>query len=300
MKCILRPGVPPVLLCWFLLVFCAHASAQVVAVQAGEQIAVADLAQDAPKLRPLVEGFDPCVSPDGKLVAYTQSDAEGNRRIAVCDVATGRSNLVAGIEGENEYDPVWSSDGRQILFNHFDESDWSLASVDASGGGFRIVIDKDTRRSGACANFPGTSKWLCHDLDGFYFAEIGATGAAKLEDLPGAGRIEGLSLPGSISLSPDGKNALFARSVEEETGPDDEGPPSAVFMLEIASGKVTRITPKGLHADGPSWLPGGREFLFGSYDPKTAEESVHRMSIEPGARPSLLFKQARNPSVAAR
>lgn len=286
-------------ICWSLLALTGLASAQNVALQAGEQIAVASLSDGSPKLRRLINGADPCISPDGTKVAYTQSDEEGNRRIAVCDPATGKSELVEGIEGKNEFGPVWSSDGATLVFNHFDESDWSLAAVNASGGGFRTVIAKGVRQAAAFANIPGTSKWLCHDLEGFYVAEIGETGAAKIEPLPGAKPVEGLSMPGCISVSPDGKRALFERLVEEETGPDDDGPPSAVFLLEIASGEIKRVTPKGLYADHPSWLPGGREFLFGSYDSKTQQESVHRMSIEPGAQPSLVFKRTRSPSAAA-
>jgi TolB protein len=299
----MRPFSPSPLLgciCWSLLALPGLAPAQNVALQAGEQIAVASLSDGSPKLRRLINGADPCISPDGTKVAYTQSDDEGNRRIAICDPATGKSDLVEGIEGNNEFGPVWSSDGATLVFNHFDESDWSLAAVNASGGNFRIVIGKGVRQAAAFANIPGTSKWLCHDLDGFYLAEIGETGAAKIEALPGAKPVEGLSMPGSISVSPDGKHALFERLVEAETGPDDEGPPSAVFLLDIASGEITRVTPKGLHADHPGWLPGGREFLFGSYDSKTQQESVSRMSIEPGSQPSLVFKQARNPSVAAK
>lgn len=298
-KSISTPSALPFLtLC--IVSLSARASAQVVAVQAGEKIAVANLANSDQQMRPLVEGFDACVSPDGSKVAFTESDAEGNRRIAVCDVAKGRANRIEGIEGRNEFGPVWSSDGKTLVFNHFDDSDWALASVNAAGGGFRIVIDKGTRQAAAFANIPGTSKWLCHDLEGFYVAEIGETGAAKLEDIPGAKPVDGLSMPGSISISPDGKTALFEASVGDEAGPDDDGPPSAVFMIEIASGKITRVSPKGLHADHPSWLPGGREFLFGSYDPKTQQDSVHRMSIEPGSKPALLFKQARSPSAADR
>lgn len=287
-------------LCWSLLALPGIAFAQLVAVQAGEKIAMASLSDETPRLRPLSDGADPSISPDGTKVAYTQSDAEGNRRIAICDPATGQSDLVEGIEGSNEFGPVWSSDGKTLVFHHFDESDWSLAAVNAAGGGFRIVIDKGVRQAAAFANIPGTTKWLCHDLEGFYLAEIGEAGAAKIEALPGAKPVEGLSMPGCISVSPDGKHALFESFVDAETGPDDEGPPTAIFMVEIGSGKITRVSPKGLHADHPSWLPGGREFLFGSYDPKTQQESVHRMAIEPGSQPALVLKQARSPSAPAR
>lgn len=274
------------------------ASAQTVVFQADTHLAVTSLADAKPKVRKLVEGSDAAISPDGKKIAYTKSDEEGNRRIAIYDLATGKSNLVKGIPGQNEFGAVWSSDGKKIFFNHFDDSDWSLASVSATGGDFKIVIDKSVRQAGGFANIPGTSDWLCHDLEGFYLAKIDDNGAAKLTDLPKDKPIEGLSMPAHLSISPDGKTALFDKMVDEETKPEDEGPPSAVFQIEIATGKITRVTPKGLYADGASWLPGGKEFLFGSFDSKTQTETVHRMAIAPGSKPVLVLTKARYPSVA--
>lgn len=274
------------------------ASAQSVAFQSETHIAVSNLADAKPKVRKLVEGADPAISPDGTKIAYTKSDEEGNRRIAIYDLGTDKSTLVKGIEGKNEFGAIWSSDGKKLLFSHFAESDWSLASVNATGGGFQIVIDKAVRQAAGFANIPGTSDWLCHDLEGFYLAKMDGNGPAKLTDLPKDKPVEGLSMPAHLSVSPDGKTALFDKAVDEETKPDDEGPPSAIFQIEIATGKITRVTPKGLYADGPSWLPDGKEFLFGSFDGKTQTETVHRMAIEPGSKPTLVLKKARGPSVA--
>ena len=279
--------------------FVSAASAQTVAFQSDTHIAVANLAEDKPKVRKLVEEADPSLSPDGTKIAYTKSDDAGNRRIAIYDLSTGKSSLVKGIKGQNEFGAIWSHDGKTLLFNHFIETDWSLASVNASGGGFQIVIDKGVRQVAGFANIPGTSDWLCHDLESFYLAKIDGSGAAKLTDLPKSKAIEGLSMPTHLSVSPDGKNALLEQLVDAEAKPEDEGPPSAVFQIEIATGKITRVTPKGLYADGPSWLPSGKEFLFGSFDSKTQTESIYRMAIEPGSKPVLVLKKARNPSVAS-
>ena len=276
------------------------ASAQTVVFRAETHIAVTSLTDAKPKARKLVEGSDAAISPDGKKIAYTKSDEEGNRRIAIYDLATGKSNLVKGIPGQNEFGAVWSSDGKKIFFNHFDESDWSLASVSATGGDFKIVINKGVRQAGGFANIPGTSDWLCHDLEGFYIAKVDDSGAVKLVDLPKEKPIEGLSMPGQLSVSPDGKTALFDKTVDEEAKPDDEGPPSAVFQIEIATGKITRVTPKGVYADGATWLPDGKEFLFGSFDSKTQTETIHRMAIAPGSKPVLVLTKARYPSVATR
>lgn len=281
----------------FFTSFVGLTSAQTVAFQCDTFVAVANLSEAKPKIRKLVDGADPCISPDGKMIAYTKSDDEGNRRIAIYDLTTGKTSLVKGIEGQNEFGAIWSKDGQTLFFHHFIESDWSLASVNSSGGGFKIIIDKGVRQVAGFANIPGTSKWLCHDLEGFYLVTVDDAGSVKLVDLPKDKTVEGLSMPARISVSPSGESALFDKTVEDEMKPDDDGPPSAVFQLELATGRITRVTPKGLYADGSCWLPGGKEFLFGSYDSKTQTETIHRMATEPGSKPVLVLKKARHPSV---
>jgi TolB protein len=277
-----------------VLVSAGAASAQTYSFLLDNRIAVADLAGGAP--RKLAEGADPAISPDGAQIAYTQSDEEGNRRIAILDVATGKSRLVEGIEGRNEFMPAWSADGRKLLFSHFTGADWALAAVDAAGGGFRIVIDPDTRKVAGYSALPGGTDWLCHDLEGFFTVSLSGDGPGTIRDVAKAGRVEGLSMPSRLAVSPDGKTALFSRFMD---GEGDAEPPSAVYLLDLASGETTRMTPPGVLADSPAWLPGGQEFLFTSFDPKTEAPSIYRMSIKPGSKPSLVKAKASNPSVPA-
>lgn len=86
--------------------------------------------------------------------------------------------------------------------------------------------------------------------------------------------------------------------VEADTGPDDEGPPSGVFLLQMASGEMKRITPKGFNASSPAWLPDGKEFLFSAFDVKTSKSSLYRAPADGSAAPALLLKGADCPTVA--
>lgn len=275
-------------------------SAQMFTFKLDEEVMVANLADAKVKPRSLGKGYDPAISPDGTKVAYTQTDEQGDRRIAIFDVTTGKSSLVKGIPGKNEFMPVWSTDGTRLLFSHFKESDWALASVNAGGGGFQIVIDQGVRQTSGYSPLPNATDWLCHDLEQFFLATVPGTGAAVIKDLPKPSLIEGLSMPSRIAVSPDGKTALFDQMMGGEGGPDADEPPSAVFLIEIATGKLTRLTPKGLFADSPTWLPGGREFLFGSFNSKTEKPTIHRMAAEPGAKPVQVIANGSNPSAASK
>lgn len=63
--------------------------------------------------------FDPSVSPDGKHVAVTKTDAHtGNQNIWTVDLATGRDRqITSGLPPDSM--PVWSSDGKWIAYVSF-------------------------------------------------------------------------------------------------------------------------------------------------------------------------------------
>ena len=67
--------------------------AQMLAFQNDEYIAITDLSTAKPKVRKLVKGSDPAISPDGKKIALVESDDAGDRRIAIVDVASGKAEL---------------------------------------------------------------------------------------------------------------------------------------------------------------------------------------------------------------
>src|SRR4029079_4560602 len=54
--------------------------------------------------------------------------------------------------------PVWSPQGRSILFGAFNDADWHLALINADGSGFRYLKRTDTK---------GSSLWsFCWTPDG--------------------------------------------------------------------------------------------------------------------------------------
>jgi len=275
------------------LLWATPVSAQVYAFQVNDHIAVADLADPQAPVRKLAEGNDPAISPDGKEVAFTKSDEQGNRRIAIVDVATGKVRLVAGIPGQNEFMPAWSVDGKRLCFSHFGNSDWEFAQVDPAEGTFQILLKEGGRSAGAYGVFQNGNGWLCHDLDSFFILKTGG-----IREVPNSTDVLGLSMPSRIDVAPDCKRALFESFIEEDMGPEDEGPPSAIFLIDLATGERTRISPKGLNSMYPSWIPGTEEFLFAGFDVKTMEDTIYRMKAAPGETPVLVRKKASWPSVA--
>ena len=283
----------------FIVIHPAPLSAQMVAFARDETVVVASLAEPTAPPKKLAPGVDPCISPDGKSVAFTQMDDQGGRRIAVVDVDSGKVRRVSGIPGGNSFMPIWSSDSKTLLFNHFMETDWALARVDAGGGSFVVILDPAGRKAGSFAPIHGDSRWLCHDMEALFTVQWDAAGKVDIKDLPRpTGTPASFSMPSRISVSADGKSALFDMDAEGEADPNEEGPLSAVYLLDIATGKITRLTPKGFFSHQPAWLPDGKHFIFCGFNKKDAASAIYRASIDAAGKPELLWPTAISPTVA--
>jgi eukaryotic-like serine/threonine-protein kinase len=78
--------------------------------------------------------FHPEISPDGKSIAVSARDGEVNDRdIWIHDVATGAKRVVASAKGNDNF-PIWSPDGKQIIFNSSRTGEYEL---------YRKILDPD-------------------------------------------------------------------------------------------------------------------------------------------------------------
>jgi len=280
-----------------LLALCltsALASAQPYACSLDTKIAVGDVRSPGKSPKVLAEGYDAAISPDGTKVAFTLSSENGDRSIAIADVATGKVQSVEGIPGNNNYGPVWSPDGNLIYFNHFLDSDWTVARVNSGGGDFQIIY----QGSVAFAVFPDGKKLLCNDMTNFFVISLEGTGASVGEKLPGDAKLEGISVPCRIDIAPNGETALFEMSVGADmvSGKDDF-PPISIWQVNLKDGSLTRITEKGANTTYPAWLPDGSGFLYVK-DGAGSSPSIYKQQLAAGSQADLVAKKASQPTVA--
>ena len=251
----------------------------------------------------LVDGVDPCIAPDGRRIAYTQdtSPAHGVRRhIAVVDVATRAVRALRSVPGDNAFGPVWSPDGTRLLVNVMADGGWSLGLVDADDTKFRYVVRPGTGVPScwSAAWAPGGGSIFCQDLESL--SRISLEGkelwkASLATLLPTAG----LNSGARIAPSPDGRTLLVDVDMNEDEGAPIEswdGPPPAIFLVDLETRSARRLTAKGLFAWEPQWLDAA-DLLCTVQRKGDREPSVVRMPLAGGA-PILLVKNARTPTVS--
>ena len=277
------------------------AASQHFAFERGTTIWIANV--DGSDAKKIAKGSGPDLSPDGTRVAFHTDDSNKKdviRHIAVVDVATKKVTVFKNeIPSNNCQRATWSPDGTRILFNIWTDSDWHLAMIKADGTGFRYVkkaTPKNNSFWSACWAADGKSIYA-QDLNNLYqFALDGSEMKKwKLDSLFPKG---GMNSGSNAEVSPDGKMMVVDIDMEEEEAnmPDWDGPPPSVWALDIASGKATRLTPKGLLAWHGSWID-SKEILFTSQSAKEKEPTVYRMKLTEKDRKPVL-KDANNPSVS--
>ena len=106
----------------------------------------------------------------------------------------------------------------------------------------------------------------------------------------------GMSGDVRLNVSPDGKTLLLDIEMDEKERKDWDGPPAAIWTMDLATEKVTRLTPKSLYGWDSNWL-GNDAIVFASQAPGEKGPSIYRMSLN-GKDRKLLVKGARLPSTA--
>lgn len=255
---------------------------------------------DGGKPRRITQGSWPDVSPDGARVAYnTESDKTLERRIAIADVATGKSTILDKIPSDNCHSPVWSPDGKQIAFYIFTDGDWHIGLVNADGTGFRTVKKSAPNHRtfwGAAWAADGKSLF-CQDLDVLYRIDLHGKVLEKWKFADLFGEQAGLNSGSHIAPSPDGASLLIdvdmAADVER---PEWDGPPPAIWQIDLGTGKATQVTKTELFAWHPAWI-NDHEILC-NHTPNGADEiAVYRLDLK-NLKPRLVAKNARDATVS--
>lgn len=183
-----------------------------------------------------------------------------------------------------------------VAFNNLRNNKWGISVVQCDGTGARDVLFPENQLSGVqVVDWAKDGRSLYGiDFDFLYQVALDGTMLKKtpVKDLG----LEVISSGGSYSLSPDGGRLLLDLDSEFPDVEDEGYPGSVIFLLDLSTGKSRRLTPNGMLASQPAWLPDGNSFLFRAAG-KGVKQGVYRMTLGTG-KFELVEVDAKDPSAA--
>jgi serine/threonine protein kinase len=225
------------------------------------------------------------MSPDGSRIAYSAADPQtGNRDLFTMDLARGivtrLTNNVA-----NDWYPVWSPDGKKILFGS-DRDGPAIPSFLKEATG----IDAPETSISPGLNPEDWSR------DGRWIGGFDASGLWIAEAKPGAKPVNLVHLPQGraegLRFSPDGKWIAY---VSSESG---------VPEIYVRGFKDGRAAPESIQisrggGDFPIWSPDAAELFFVTRDSTLHSIQTQELGRRAVSEPLLLFRMCESTSLAS-
>jgi len=210
---------------------------------------------------------DPAISPDGNKLAYTLSDSVGNRSIWVADMEN-KSQGKLQVNSNNYYQAMWSADGSTIAFNIFNRKHlWKIGVVKTDNSGY-LMLDSISEINVYGPTWKNEKEIIGHDLTMLYTFDVtGKLINTKLiTDL--IGKEFSIASSNRFFYTKDGSKLVFnAGNTDVLDGLT--GPSEAVYILDLASKKIQRISPKGVHVPYVFLTADDRIFYSGAEKPYT-------------------------------
>jgi dipeptidyl aminopeptidase/acylaminoacyl peptidase len=220
---------------------------------------------------------EPAWSPDGRSLAFVSSRDESGAQVWLQPVDGGEARRLTAVEGGVAGAPVWSADGRRILFTarvwpEGDPAADRLRRLAEGPTGARVYDDLmvrhwDTWTDGRRGNV------FVHDV----------AGGATRNVAPGRYDTPPVALGGfrDYDISPDGAEIAFVRNADAQTA---LGTGNDVWLVAADGGEPRRLTEHRGNDVAPRYSPDGRWIAYLSMERPGFEADRLRLMLYDRAR----------------
>jgi len=201
--------------------------------------------------------YMPAISPDGKIVVYSQwvEAISGRSRLMIRTVGAESARPLTGVSDRTELASAWSPDGRSVVYQSATADSCHLMMVDSVSG--------ERRQVGEC--YSHFVEWMDFTPDGRGILLSRSVGESapqlRILDLQ-TGQFSGIDYQRSDwdndvqgIYSPDGTLLAFRRGAS---------PHSDIYLTSAKGGEVQRMTTLRTSIRGMDWLPDSRHIVFSS------------------------------------
>jgi serine/threonine protein kinase/Tol biopolymer transport system component len=202
------------------------------------------------------DGVQPSWSPHGKRIAYWGVPSGTSQRILYTIPAAGGAPVQAIRDGHDNWNPVWSADGRYLYYvsNRSGSMNvWQLP-IDEATGEPQGVPEAVTPSSQSVGQLSLAGRQIAYATDeGKSNLERWAFDPAnfKMDDKPQA-VTQGSRSVRSAAVSPDGRWIAFDTSAPQEN----------LYLVKPDGTGQRQLTTDGAKDRVPQWLPGGRLLFY--------------------------------------
>ncbi len=215
----------------------------------------------------------PSVAPDGRWMVY-ESDLESFRDLYRLDLEGGASERLTD-NAEGNFEPAISPDGLRIVFASSRDGNAEIYLMSADGSNERrLTVDE---RSDTAPSWSPDGSRLA-----FISARDGSQRIHLLDtkDLDDPGQLQPRRLTGDrdllaeaeVAWSPQGDRVALIGVGDLTT---------SLWVADIPSGNLRRLTDDGALDQGPCWSPNGEHVAFASN--RDGELDIYRVSADGGA-----------------
>lgn len=213
--------------------------------------------------------MSPSWHPNGGVIAYS-TFGEGSR-IVLYDLRTGRVRDFGAQRNTTNLTPVFTPDGRSVVYSLSSENGADLYLVPLDGQAFprRITVGRGSQNVGPSFSPDGNSLAFTSDRTGtpqVYIMDADGTNA----DIFTAFDFGDQNDRASPDWSPDGRQIAFQSRIDGLF---------QVFTMSIRDRQPRQLTSEGENED-PSWAPDGRHIVFVST--RTGTQQLWILDTESG------------------